>query len=371
MDKVNIIIFDEEEITKTLVESYLKELTFSYDIKKYNEFDESVFEGNDDYNLIIVNVSRNNLQVLDSIDALSKNKKNKFIVVSNDNSTDLHVKVLRVGAKDFLLKPLKKADFLYSMQTIYKVEVMNEQQNNTNSKIYVATSVDKGTGKTTFIMNLAKEVADISGEKVLLIDFNNTTNDISFMLNVDIAINTASYINKLTKENAVKLLSRVARYEKSNLYVIANGFSRNDETNVDIRNIYNSFQILKQYFKYIFIDMDKEDDKLCSEIMANSDVVWMLTNPTLSSFEKIKSMIETSSLRKNVRVVLNKYEKKYEASLEEFQAALGKQIYCKIPKNFIAVGTAQTRMKTLKEVAPDMNIAKAYMSLAKHIATKG
>ena len=66
MDKVNIIIFDEEEITKTLVESYLKELTFSYDIKKYNEFDESVFEGNDDYNLIIVNVSRNNLQVLDS-----------------------------------------------------------------------------------------------------------------------------------------------------------------------------------------------------------------------------------------------------------------------------------------------------------------
>ena len=371
MEKVNIIIFDEEEITKTLVESYLKELTFSYNVEKYNEFDENVFLSNENYNIVIVNIARNNLQILDKIEVLSKDKKNKFIVVSNDNSTDLHVKVLRVGAKDFLLKPLKKADFLYSIQTIYKVEIMNVQQSKNNSRIYVATSVDKGTGKTTFIMNLAKEVADVSGEKVLLIDFNNTTNDISFLLNVDIVVNTASYINKLTRENAEKLLSRVARYEKSNLYVMANGFSRNEDIKVDVRNIYNSFHILKEYFKYIFIDMDREDEKLCDEVLANSDVVWMLTNPTLSSFEKINSMMETSALRKNVRVVLNKYEKKHEASLESFQAALGKQIYCKIPKNFIAIGSAQTRMKTLKEVAPDMNIVKTYMSLAKHIATKG
>lgn len=371
MDKVNIIIFDEEEITKTLVESYLKELTFSYNVEKYNEFDENVFINNKSYNMIIVNISRTNLQLLDKIEVLSKDKKNKFIVVSNDNSTDLHVKVLRVGAKDFLLKPLKKADFLYSIQTIYKVEIMNIQQGKNNSKIYVATSVDKGAGKTTFIMNLAKEVADASGEKVLLIDFNNTTNDVSFLLNVDIVVNTSSYINKITKENAPKLLSKLARYEKSNLYVMANGFSRNEDSKVDVRNIYNSFQVLKEHFKYIFIDMDSEDEKLCDEVISNSDVVWMLTNPTLSSFEKIRTMMETSSLRKNVRVVLNKYEKKYEASLEKFQAALGKQIYCKIPKNFIAIGSAQTRMKTLKEVAPDLNIVKAYMSLAKHIATKG
>ena len=371
MDKVNIIIFDEEEITKTLVESYLKELTFSYDIKKYNEFDESVFEGNDDYNLIIVNVSRNNLQVLDSIDALSKNKKNKFIVVSNDNSTDLHVKVLRVGAKDFLLKPLKKADFLYSIQSIYKVEVFGVQQKKSKSTIFVATSIDKGAGKTTFVMNLAKEIADASNEKVLLIDFNNTTNDISFLLNLSVLMNTSSFINKLGSENAPKLLSKLSRYEKSNLYVMANGFCHNEDSTVDIRNIYNAFSILKEHFKYIFIDIDNSNEKLNSEILANSDVIWMLANPTIQTFEKIKSMIDSSILRKNVRVVLNKYEKKYETSLEAFQTALGKQIYCKIPKNFMAIGTSQTQMKTLKEIAPELNIVKAYVALANHIVSKG
>ena len=172
-------------------------------------------------------------------------------------------------------------------------------------------------------------------------------------------------------ENAEKLLSRVARYEKSNLYVMANGFSRNEDIKVDVRNIYNSFHILKEYFKYIFIDIDTENEKLYDEVIANADVVWMLAQPSVSMFEKIKQHMEALIIRKTVRVVLNKYEKKYEPNLEKFQSILGKPIYCKIPKNFMAVGSAQTSSKTLKEVAPDINIVRAYMSLAKHIASKG
>ena len=371
MNNVNIIIFDEEEITKTIVESYLKELTFAYEMQKYNEFDESVFQDNDSYKIVIVNISRNNLSVLDKIEEFSKNKKNKFIVVSNDNSTDLHVKVLRVGARDFLLKPLKKADFLYSIQTIYKVEIMNTPQKKSNSTVFLATSLEKGMGKTTFLINLAKELADVSGEKVLLIDFNNTTNDISFLLDVDIFVNASSYINRLTTENAPKLLSKLARYKKSNLYVMANGFSHCEDSSVNVKNVYNSFQILREHFKYILVDADKDNEKLRDEIVTNADIIWMLTTPNLQNFEKIKSMIDSTLLRKSARVVLNKYEKKYEANLESFQAALGKQIYCKIPKNFIATSAAQTKMQTLKEVAPEQNIVKAFMSLAKHIASKG
>ena len=292
-------------------------------------------------------------------------------MISNESSTDLHVKVLRTGAKDFLLKPLKKADFIYSLQMIYKVEIMSAQQKKSKSTIFLATSVDKGVGKTTFIINLAKELADASGEKVLLIDFNNTTNDISFLLNADILYNTSSYINKLTIQNAPTLLSKLVRYQKSSMYIMANGFSRNEDFKINERNVYNALQVLKEHFKYIFIDIDPEEDKLYDEVMANTDVVWMLAQPSVQMFEKIKNQIEASIVRKTVRVVLNKYEKKHEQNLEKFQAILGKPIYCKIPKNFIAVGSAQTNSKTLKEVAPDLNIVRAYMSLAKHIASKG
>ena len=36
-EKINIVLFDEEETTQILIENYLKELTFSYTYEKYNE----------------------------------------------------------------------------------------------------------------------------------------------------------------------------------------------------------------------------------------------------------------------------------------------------------------------------------------------
>lgn len=371
MEKINVLIFDEDEITKTLVESYFKELTFPFGINKYNEFDENIIMSSTGYNIIIVSVGRANIDVLEKISELSKNRKNKFIVVSNDNSTDLHVKALRVGAKDFLLKPIRKSDFLYSVQSIYKMEIVGVPNKKGASTVFSVTSVDRGVGKTTFAINFSKELADASGEKVLLIDFNNTTNDVSFLLNVDISINTTYYMNKLNKDNASSLIAKLNRYAKSNLYIMANGFSRSEETTVDIRNIYNVVQILKEHFKYIVIDINLENEKLYSEIMSNSDVVWLVSQPSVPMFEKIKSSMAVGRVRKNVRIVLNKYEKRHEANLETFQAIVGKQIYCRIPKNFIAVGSAQSKTKTIKEVSPENDIVRAYTSLAKHIASKG
>lgn len=371
MEKVDVLIFDEDEITKTLVESYLKELTFPYEVYKYNEFDENIINNGDSYKVIIVNIGRSNANVLKKISELSKNIKNKFIVVSNDNSTDLHVRVLRTGAKDFLLKPIKKSDFLYCLQSIYKMEIATKQQKRSHSTVFAVTSVEKSVGKTTFAINFAKELADACGEKVLLIDFNNTTNDISFLLNIDILYNTFYYMNKLSNENVTTLLSKLNKYQKSNLYVMANGYARNEETKVDIRNIYNSIQILKRYFKYIVIDINSEHDKIYEEVMSHSDVVWLIAQPSVPMFEKIKSAMDVTAVRKNVRVVLNKYEKRHEANMETFQSIIGKQIYCRIPKNFIAVASAQSKSKTIKEVAPEMDIVKAYTSLARHIASKG
>lgn len=371
MEKINVLIFDEDEITKTLVESYLKELTFPFVINKYNEFDENIIMNNTGYNIIIVSVGRANIDVLEKISELSKNRKNKFIVVSNDNSTDLHVKVLRIGAKDFLLKPIRKSDFLYSVQSIYKMEIMGAQNKKRASTVFAVTSVDKGVGKTTFAINFSKELADASGEKVLLIDFNNTTNDVSFLLNVDILINTTYYMNKLDKENASSLLSKLNQYGKSNLYIMANGFSRSEEVTVNIRNVYNVIQILKDNFKYIVIDINKENDRLYSEVMSHSDIVWLIAQPSIPMFEKIKSAMSIATVRRNVRIVLNKYEKRHEANLETLQSIVGKQIYCRIPKNFIAVGSAQSKTKTIKEVSPEIDIVRAYTSLAKHIASKG
>ena len=97
-----IVLFDEEELTKTLIETYLKDLSFNFEVLKFNEFDETLIPATDEKKIIIANVSQINKDVFSSISKLSKSKNNLFIMISYDKSADLQVKSLRNGAKDFL-----------------------------------------------------------------------------------------------------------------------------------------------------------------------------------------------------------------------------------------------------------------------------
>ncbi len=369
MDELRIFVFDDEELTRTLIESYLKELTFPYTLEKYNDFDESFISDENFNKVIIVNINKYNISVLEAISKLSQFKNNKFVVVSNDNSTDLNVKSLRAGAQDFLPKPLVKSDFVYVIRKIYKKEFM-EFNKNLNGKVYTAVSVEKGMGKTTFLINLAKEIADASGEKVLLIDFNNDINDLSFLLNIDIFYNTIHYMNNLTEENVDQLLSKVPSYKSSSLYVMANGFLRKGGEKINVRKIDDVLNILKRHYKYIFLDIDPTDDTVERELVRLSDYVFVMMNSMISSLEKLKNFLEIMYKSKNVKLILNKYEAKNVEKLEEIQTFLSKEIYWVIPKNFMATGTALNNSKTLKEVSPKLDIVQAYIQLAQRIISR-
>ena len=53
-----IVLFDEEELTKTLIETYLKDLSFNFEVLKFNEFDETLIPATDEKKIIIANVQK-------------------------------------------------------------------------------------------------------------------------------------------------------------------------------------------------------------------------------------------------------------------------------------------------------------------------
>ncbi len=369
MSNVKILIFDEEELTKTLLESFLNELSFSYSVEKFNEFSEFLIQDIKEDKIIIVNINKLNLGILKSISVLSSDKKNNFIVISYDNSTDLHVQALRAGAKDFLLKPLVKNNFIYSVRKIYQNDILKQHHSHL-AKVYTASSKEKGQGKSLFLINLAKELADMSGEKVLLIDFNNSIDDISFLLNIEIVYNANYYFNNIKKENADKLLSYLPRYGNSSLYVMANGFVQKENDKLNLFRFDEALVLLKQKFKYIFIDRDIADEKINDNVIRMSDIVFYLMPPIQSGIEKVQSDLGIFYKNKRVRLIINKYENKDEQKIQQIKEELRREVFAKIPKNFMAMGLAINNKKTLKEVKPNLDIVKAYSKIAKFIINR-
>ncbi len=369
MEDLKIILFDSEDLTKTLVKSYLQEVSFNYKLECYDEFDENLFINSSSNNIIIVNINKTNISILDKINAYTSDKNNNFIIISYDNLTDLHVKSLRAGAKDFLLKPIVKTDFIHSIQNIYKKNVLSSDKVS-RFAVYSAISFENGTGKTFFAINLAKELSDITGEKVLLIDFNNNLNDVSFLLNINPMYSTFYFIENISENNAAEMLAKISRYKNTSMYVMANSLYNNKTTSANPNKIRDFIQILRKYYKYILIDVNPSLKEANEIILNNTDVIYCITQSHLNSLDKTNRMLNIGFSKRNIRIILNKYSSKDQSRINEFQKVLGREIFWKIPKNILATSVSLNVGKTLKEIRPDMDVVKSYNELARYMVDR-
>ena len=80
--KIQVVLFDEEELSKTLIESYFQEVTFPHDVLRFNSFDGALIPSTDEKKLIIVNISNFNTSVLSEIAKFSQDTNNLFLIIS-------------------------------------------------------------------------------------------------------------------------------------------------------------------------------------------------------------------------------------------------------------------------------------------------
>ena len=367
-DRISIFLFDDEEVTKTLAESYLKDITFPYDFIYYNEFDETFIPSDDTKKIIIININNTIIKNIEILKNIAHNKNNKLVIISYDKSTDTQVKALRYGAKDFLIKPLIKAEFINLLEKIYYNEIKIEGKK-MESKIYSVISIAKGVGKTFFALNLAKQLAKISNEKVLLVDFNNSLTDVFQILSINVHYTTIQYVNEMNVENAPEMLSKLVQYGDVPLYILGTGMFSNINQQLNLSQISTFFSILKKYYKYIIVDNDNSLGNDDEYIINNSDHVYFIMEPSLTMADNTDNLALQLRLKyKSVRVILNKYkEQKDYAILDKFEKLMGRNVFMKIPKNYIASNKSFEKGVTIDEINPELDITKAYEQLAKYM----
>ena len=364
--KVKIIIFDKDKLTKTLVEDYIKDIGIDFEVITYEEYDKKLITDDNSFKYIIISSSERNDSVLNDIKELSENKNNIFIFLSSAKDTDLYVMALRAGVKEFLLKPLVKKDFISAIKNNYNTD-LSILYTDKFSKVITVTSDEIGCGKTFFAINIARELAGVTKEKVLLVDFNNNLNNVSFSLDIDPVYDTNYYIQNTRVDNYDKVFSQVYRFKKSSLYIISNGLYIGIDDSIDVDNLLRFFRHAKKYYKYVVVDVNQSIEELCKLIYDLSDIMFYLMSPNITTCEKNRKYVTKFLTNYKYKLILNKYKTKDESKLNDIEAMLGYEIFEKIPMNLtVSMGSAN-RGKTIREVSPDSDIVKVYNKLAGYI----
>lgn len=368
-NQISTVIIDSDEQPLNLLKLYLGEIG---DINVVGEFT-NIVEGYNEIlekrpSVVIVDISQKTDLALDIINKISVNHKTcKIVVLSTNNSPEIIIKAMRVGAREFLSKPLIKEEFKAALSKIVS-QVGGGSSENKKCRIISTFSNKGGIGKTALATNLALELANMTNEKVALIDLNLQLGDITTFLDINPSFDISYVIQNLSRIDETFLLSTLERYKDTNLYVLADPPYLEQAEDITAEQISVLFDALKQAFSYIVVDTSAIFDGKTITALDQSDLILLITIvnlPAIRNCQRCLDLFERLGYDKDkTKIVLNRFLENEEIKVEDVEDVLGRKIYWKIPNNYFTIMSAINKGLPVSAINNESNISQSYRELA-------
>ncbi len=368
MHKLKTFIIDSDENSRELIQNYANELECIEISDVFNSID-NAYEHiiKEIPNLVIVDITKNQPETLKLIEKITTQKQQiKFVVTALSYDTDSIIKAMRAGAREFLPKPIIKDDFV---TTINK---LNEQtygrEKTTNCKVITIFSNKGGIGKTSISTNLALEIANITKEKVALVDMNFQLGDVATFMDIKPSFDISYVVKNLDGTDESFLESTLEHYKDTNLYILADPPYMEQAKDITPEQITKLFDALREKFSYVIVDTSNTFDGKTITVLDNTDFIMLVTIvnlPAIRNCQRCLDIFERLGYDKDkTKIVINRYMENDEVTVEDVENALNKKIYWKIPNNYFTIMSSINKGLPASYINPSSNIAQCYRELA-------
>ncbi len=317
---------------------------------------------------MIIDITQKTNMALDIISKISTALKNcRIVVLSYDMNSEIVIKALRAGAREFLMKPLIEHDFIEAVEKM-KDLVLGNINDSTRCKVITTFSNKGGIGKTSIAVNLAMEIANLTKEKVALVDLNMQMGDVTTFLNLDPAFDTSYVINNLDRIDESFLLSTLEQYNKTSLYVLADPPDIEQAEIITQEDITTLINVLRNVFSYIVIDTTSSFDAKTITALDNSDLILLVSIvnlPSIRNCQRCFDLFKKLGYSKDkIKLIINRYMEADDIKAEDVEEVLDHKIYFKIPNNYYTIINAINKGIPICDTAPGSNICKSFKQLA-------
>lgn len=365
----SVFLLDLNTNSRAILKSYLEELDCYGEIKSYDDYKIAFEEIKKFENpIVFVDISEITSELMEIVRNI-RLYTTKMVITSTDYTMDSVIKAMRLGAKEFLPKPIIKEDLKHVIRTLF---IESDDADVSSSKIITIYSNKGGIGKTTIASNLAMELSKVTRDKVALVDLNLQLGDISTFLNLNPAFDVGYVMKNIIDKKEASLINAFEKYQDSNVYVLSDPSYIEQAESITPYQIDNLFKALRKLFPYIVVDMSSNIDQNSLKILDESDLVIFTTIVNLPAIRNCQRCLNLFRSRRysngKVKVVINRYMENDEIKIEDIESTIGEKIYWKIPNNYFSIMEAINRGITVGEVNSNSNIANSFRDLANKIS---
>ena len=308
---------------------------------------------------------------LDSIQSLlDSNAVGEVFLTSKDPDPAALIKAMRTGTKEFFAQPIKEKEIRQALDSFKKrrdksLEIMAPTK---SGRIIDVIGSKGGVGTTTVAVNLAVNLAEDKEYSVVLIDMNMLFGDVPAFLGLKPNYSWSEITQNIDRLDST-FLTNILSEHSSGVHVLSSPGYLDDRYTVTSKIIERLLSLMQTMFDFVVIDGGQSLGEGSLRIIKMSDevmIVSLLNLTCLSNTSKLfKSLTNMGYMPKeNIKVIINRYIKNAEISLDDAEAGMEQKIFWAIPNDYKTTMSAINQGIVLSQVASNSRIAKNIKGLS-------
>ena len=281
---------------------------------------------------------------------------------------------MRAGVKEFFTQPLDAAEVRGALDRFKERHSQDAgRRDSKNGSIISIFGSKGGVGTTTVAVNLAVSLAQRQDKKqVALLDMNTLFGEIPLFLEMAPKFHWGEITKNIERLDGQFLMNTLTPH-KTGVQVLPSPAYLNGHVRPTPETMNRLLALMKQMFDYVIIDAGQSTDDTSIKVLEVSDMLMLITIlslPCLANTNKLlRSLTDLGYVpRDKIKVVLNRYIKKSEISLNDAEAGIGRELFWVVPNDYDTSMSSINSGKPLLNVAPGASITKSFIELAKWLS---
>jgi len=319
---------------------------------------------NQHHDAIIMDLDSNPEYALELVENICANSVATVMVYSGKADSDLLVRCMRAGAREFLTVPFSATVMAEALVRAAARRPAKRAERKSIGRLFAFMGAKGGAGVTMMACNFAVALAQESGQSTLLIDLDLPLGDAALNMGIVAEFSTINALQASDRLDS-SFLSKLLVKHSSGVSVLAapGRFLQYQPTNDAIDKL---LAVGRQDFDNVVVDVGSRLDLTGTALFRDASVIYLVTQAGISELRNSNRLISQffNAGGPKLEIVVNRYEPRtLGVSEEHITKALTREAQWKIPNDYASVQQMQISATPL--VLTDSLIARKIRNMAR------
>jgi len=319
--------------------------------------------------VIIVNGKAADEGGLDILERLGQSHPGtSFIVVTENQSLDFFRSAMRAGVREVLPCPAPDEQLRLAVDRLKKRANVRAA----HGKVMAFIPVKGGSGSTFLASNFGYMLAQQGKRKVLLLDLNLQFGDAAlFVTEQQPTMDLAEVARQIHRIDASFLSASVLNV-LPNYGVLPAPEDPAHSVDVKAEHIDSIIAIARKHYDFVILDLGRSLDAVSLRALDLTDLVFPVIQmglPYIRDGKRLLGVLRSLGYSSaKINVIVNRYEKSTDISLEDVEKALGTKVFRTIPNSYQATTASVNQGVPIAKLTKSNPVSRSLAELATAIA---